>query len=51
MSNVFYQPGPQRVAKVKNLFATIARRYNLINDLQSFGLHRGVQQNCTCTRH
>jgi len=40
MSNVFYQPGPQRVAKVKDLFATIAPRYDLINDLQSFGLHR-----------
>ena len=41
MSNVFYAPGEQRAAKVNDLFARIARRYDLINDLQSFGLHRG----------
>lgn len=40
MSNVFYAPGEQRAAKVGDLFATIARRYDLLNDLQSFGLHR-----------
>ena len=40
MSNKFYQPGEQRAAKVEDLFATIAPRYDLINDLQSFGLHR-----------
>ncbi len=40
MSNVFYDAGEQRAAKVNDLFATIARRYDLINDLQSFGLHR-----------
>lgn len=40
MSNKFYQPGEQRAAKVGDLFATIAPRYDLINDLQSFGLHR-----------
>ena len=40
MSNVFYAPGEQRAAKVNDLFARIARRYDLINDLQSFGLHR-----------
>ncbi|HSY09633.1 MAG TPA: bifunctional demethylmenaquinone methyltransferase/2-methoxy-6-polyprenyl-1,4-benzoquinol methylase UbiE [Candidatus Dormibacteraeota bacterium] len=40
MSNVFYVPGEQRAAKVNDLFATIARHYDLINDLQSFGLHR-----------
>jgi len=40
VSNVFYVPGEQRAAKVNDLFATIARRYDLINDLQSFGLHR-----------
>ena len=40
MSNVFYAPGEQRAAKVKDLFAAIARRYDLLNDLQSFGLHR-----------
>ncbi len=40
MSNAYYAPGEQRAAKVNELFARIARRYDLINDLQSFGLHR-----------
>lgn len=40
MANKFYEPGQQRAAKVKDLFGTIAPRYDLINDLQSFGLHR-----------
>src|SRR2546422_10741684 len=40
MSNPFYAPGEQRAAKVSDLFAAIARRYDLINDLQSLGLHR-----------
>lgn len=40
MSNEFYAPGEQRAARVNDLFGAIARRYDLINDLQSFGLHR-----------
>jgi demethylmenaquinone methyltransferase/2-methoxy-6-polyprenyl-1,4-benzoquinol methylase len=40
MSNEYYQPGEQRAAKVNDLFAGIARRYDLLNDLQSIGLHR-----------
>ena len=40
MSNIFCAPGEQRAAKVNDLFAAIARRYDLLNDLQSFGLHR-----------
>jgi len=40
MANKFYEPGEQRAAKVNDLFATIAPRYDLINDLQSLGLHR-----------
>jgi demethylmenaquinone methyltransferase/2-methoxy-6-polyprenyl-1,4-benzoquinol methylase len=40
MSNGFYTPGEQRAAKVNDLFAAIARRYDLLNDVQSFGLHR-----------
>lgn len=40
MSNVFYATGERRAQKVVDLFATIARRYDLLNDLQSFGLHR-----------
>src|SRR5262249_38907103 len=30
----------RRAPKVKELFSSIARRYDLLNDLQSFGLHR-----------
>ena len=40
MSNVFFAPGAARATKVNDLFGRIARRYDLINDLQSFGLHR-----------
>jgi demethylmenaquinone methyltransferase/2-methoxy-6-polyprenyl-1,4-benzoquinol methylase len=40
VNNTFYAPGEQRAAKVNDLFAAIARRYDLLNDLQSFGLHR-----------
>ena len=40
MTNKFYAPGEQRAARVNDLFNTIAPRYDLINDLQSFGMHR-----------
>jgi len=40
MTNEFYDPGSERVAKVNRLFTRIARRYDLLNDIQSFGLHR-----------
>jgi demethylmenaquinone methyltransferase/2-methoxy-6-polyprenyl-1,4-benzoquinol methylase len=40
MSSEYYAPGPDRAEKVRQLFGRIARRYDLINDLQSFGLHR-----------
>jgi demethylmenaquinone methyltransferase/2-methoxy-6-polyprenyl-1,4-benzoquinol methylase len=40
VSNEYYAPGDQRAAKVNALFARIARRYDVLNDLQSFGLHR-----------
>ncbi len=40
MSTSFYDPGEQRAARVEDLFAAIAPRYDLINDLQSLGLHR-----------
>jgi len=40
VNNAFYVSGEQRAAKVNDLFAAIARRYDLLNDLQSFGLHR-----------
>ncbi len=40
MANKFYAPGETRASRVQDLFARIAPRYDLINDLQSFGLHR-----------
>jgi demethylmenaquinone methyltransferase/2-methoxy-6-polyprenyl-1,4-benzoquinol methylase len=40
MANPFYNPGARRAEKVHDLFATVARRYDLMNDLQSVGLHR-----------
>jgi demethylmenaquinone methyltransferase/2-methoxy-6-polyprenyl-1,4-benzoquinol methylase len=40
MANPYYAPGKDRAAKVEELFGRIAPRYDLINDLQSFGLHR-----------
>lgn len=44
MPNPFYQRGVERANRVRALFATIARRYDLINDLQSLGLHRRWKQ-------
>lgn len=40
MGNEFYNPGAERATQVNRLFATIAPRYDFINDLQSLGLHR-----------
>src|SRR5215218_5902306 len=40
MANSFYIEGKQRAEKVNDLFARVAPRYDIINDLQSFGLHR-----------
>jgi demethylmenaquinone methyltransferase/2-methoxy-6-polyprenyl-1,4-benzoquinol methylase len=40
VSSPYFDPGSQRAAKVQQLFARIAPRYDLINDLQSAGLHR-----------
>jgi demethylmenaquinone methyltransferase/2-methoxy-6-polyprenyl-1,4-benzoquinol methylase len=40
MANKYYAANEHRAERVNDLFATIAPRYNLINDLQSFGLHR-----------
>jgi demethylmenaquinone methyltransferase/2-methoxy-6-polyprenyl-1,4-benzoquinol methylase len=40
MPESFYAADETRARRVNDLFATIAPRYDLINDLQSFGLHR-----------
>jgi demethylmenaquinone methyltransferase/2-methoxy-6-polyprenyl-1,4-benzoquinol methylase len=40
MPDSFYAADETRAKRVNDLFATIAPRYDLINDLQSFGLHR-----------
>jgi demethylmenaquinone methyltransferase/2-methoxy-6-polyprenyl-1,4-benzoquinol methylase len=40
MPQSFYAADESRAQRVNDLFATIAPRYDLINDLQSFGLHR-----------
>src|SRR3981189_1882204 len=40
VTNKFYAPGTERAVRVGELFAAIAPRYDLINDLQSFGMHR-----------
>lgn len=40
MTHSYYDPGSERGAKVQALFDAIAPSYDLVNDLQSFGLHR-----------
>src|SRR5271154_5404385 len=40
MESKFYQVDEHRAEKVHQLFATIARRYDLLNDIMSAGLHR-----------
>ena len=40
MANSYYEAGKARAERVQDLFGDIASRYDLINDLQSLGLHR-----------
>lgn len=40
MASKYFDPSGSRAAKVQDLFAAVAPRYDLINDLQSFGWHR-----------
>lgn len=40
MANPFYEPGEQRAVMVGRLFARIAPRYDLLNDVMSLGWHR-----------
>jgi demethylmenaquinone methyltransferase/2-methoxy-6-polyprenyl-1,4-benzoquinol methylase len=45
MHDSYYRPGEQRAERVRDLFGEIAPRYDLINDLQSFGFHRVWKRN------
>src|SRR5947207_1829036 len=36
----YYREGIERAEQVRRLFTKIAKRYDLINDLQSAGMHR-----------
>lgn len=40
MASKYYVEGAGRTAKVEDLFAVVAPRYDVINDLQSLGMHR-----------
>src|SRR6266404_6280136 len=40
MAEKYFESGENRAARVSQLFGRIAPRYDLVNDLQSFGLHR-----------
>jgi len=40
MTNPFYVRGEGRAARVAALFGAIASRYDLLNDIQSLGMHR-----------
>jgi demethylmenaquinone methyltransferase/2-methoxy-6-polyprenyl-1,4-benzoquinol methylase len=40
VGNEYYDPGEHRADQVNRLFTRVARRYDLMNDLMSFGLHR-----------
>lgn len=40
MASRYYEAGADRARRVGDLFAAIAPRYDLLNDLQSLGLHR-----------
>ncbi len=51
MANKYYIPGDQRAAQVSALFGAIATRYDVINDLQSFGLHRLWKRKLTRLAH
>ncbi len=44
MESKFYRADEHRAEKVHELFATIARRYDLLNDIMSTGLHRRWKQ-------
>jgi demethylmenaquinone methyltransferase/2-methoxy-6-polyprenyl-1,4-benzoquinol methylase len=47
MTNRFYSRDENRAVRVGELFATIATRYDLLNDIQSLGLHRAWKRRLT----
>jgi demethylmenaquinone methyltransferase / 2-methoxy-6-polyprenyl-1,4-benzoquinol methylase len=48
MAKSFYVEGEQRAEKVNDLFARVAPHYDLINDLQSFWMHRAWKRRVVC---
>jgi len=40
VASKYYVEGTKRASKVEDLFAAVAPRYDLINDIQSLGMHR-----------
>ena len=41
MENKYLSHGPDRASRVREMFTRLAWRYDLVNDVMSFGLHRG----------
>jgi demethylmenaquinone methyltransferase/2-methoxy-6-polyprenyl-1,4-benzoquinol methylase len=41
VDNKYLSHGPDRASRVREMFSRVAWRYDLVNDVMSFGLHRG----------
>ena len=44
-------PKPEKAAKVRSVFSSVARKYDLMNDLMSFGVHRLWKQRFISLMH